>query len=289
LIHHKKLNCAPKVDYIKPPAGRHVTPWAMHPKAIRGQLAVSVVPSNLTSWMPPIGNQDQIGACNTYGTLDAACTSLKKAGHSLPSYLARQPTYALVRCIEAASSTGRPPKSITDCGANPDDVRIVLANYGAMTAIQECGIDGPSDAFSQYEDQHVNDLPTLESAVACHAFRLVGAYDITSLDGDARLLAWSQALAAGYGVGFSLYAADDRFQGYSGGVLPDPPDGAGCDHWIYSVGVDADTMLPVGVNSWSKGWGIPWQSAPGGCVLLGPGTVQAADCVIVYSVEEVTP
>jgi hypothetical protein len=83
MIHYQRLNCAPKQDYRPPRPGRLKLSWNLHPKAAQSSVLQA---SDLTPWMPPVGNQDQIGACNSYGTKDGASTSLVKAGHPVPDY-----------------------------------------------------------------------------------------------------------------------------------------------------------------------------------------------------------
>jgi hypothetical protein len=284
MIHYQRLGCAPKQDYRPPRPGRLKLSWNLHPKAMQSSVLQA---SDLTPCMPPVGNQDQIGACNSYGTKDGAATSLAKAGKPLPGYLAALPLYRGVRCLERAQSTSSALPPLTDCGAGPDDVLTFAQHFGIQTSQQECGEAGPSDKLSQYEDAHVNDEPTLGEFEHDSSFRLVGGFDITST-GDQRLLDVSNALAAGYAVGISVYAADARYQGYNVGVLPDPPAGAGNDHWNYLVGLDLTTgPLFAGVNSWTSGWGRAWGSAPGGLWLGGPGIIQAADALIAYAVSEV--
>jgi len=286
MIHYQRLNCAPKQDYRPPRPGRLKLSWNLHPKAAQSSVLQA---SDLTPWMPPVGNQDQIGACNSYGTKDGASTSLVKAGHPVPGYFAALHLYRATRCMERAAAGLDPATNpLTDSGANPDDVLAVIHNWGMQTSAAECGEIGPSAALSAYEDQHCNDEPTAREFEQDSSFKVVGGFDITST-GDQRLLDVSNALAAGYAVGISVYAADARFQGYSSGVLPDPPAGAGCDHWNYLVGLDLTTgPLFVGVNSWTAtNWGRAWGSAPGGLWLGGPGIIQAADALIVYAVSEV--
>ena len=242
--------------------------------------------------MPAIGNQDRIGACSGYGTKDAIATSLAKAGRKLPGYLAALPLYRATRCLERAGACLDPATNpLTDSGASPDDVCKVMSNFGAQTTFDECGIAGPCDALSQYEDEHVNDEPTLYEFEMNDKFKVVGAFDIVST-GSQRIVDVATALASGYAVGISVYAADDRFQSYPGGVMPNPPPRVGCDHWNYLVGLYLDaaqTPIFVGVNSWSASWGLRWGKAPGGLWLGGPAIIHAADCLIAYAVKEVLP
>ena len=287
MIHYQRHGCPPLSDYKKPRDGRLVIPWAMHPRALRGD---SFVPSDLTPFLPCIYNQDRIGACSACGSVGAAQTTLKKAGVALPGIAAPLSVYTPTRAIERAvdhPSGTLPP--LTDTGAYPDDALRVMQLYGMRTTVQECGEAGPSEALSEYEDAHVNDEPNLLGFEQAAAFRLLGGFDIVTT-GQQRLDDVAAALAAGYAVGRSVYASDDRFQRYVGGVMPAPPANVWCDHWIYTVGCYKDaagTMIFPSVNSWSTNWGESWGSAPGGMFRAGPADIQAADAVIVFAVTEV--
>ena len=289
MIHYQRLGIAPLVDYRGPRPGRVVVPWSMHPKAALRGTQSTLQPSDLTPFMPAVGNQSRIGACNSYGTKDAIYTSLQKRTGVFLAYRAALPLYRATRCMERAAG-GDTSAPLTDSGAWPDDVLTVTHMWGMQTSQQECGEAGPSDALSQYENDHVNDEPTLREFELDSSFCDVGGFDITSA-GKQRLLDVSDALASGFAVGVAVYAADDRFQQYTGGIMPDPPAGAGCDHWVYIVGMYLDAAgspVFVVVNSWTAQWGTSWSKAPGGVFLAGPGIIQAADCLIAYSVQEVT-
>ena len=288
MIHYQRHNLPPLVDYLKPRDGRFVVPWAMHPNALRG---AAFQPSDLTPFLPCIYNQDRIGECSACGSVGAVQTTLAKAGVSLPGIIAPLSVYTPTRAIERAAAypSGTLPP-LTDTGAYPDDALKVLQLYGARTTLQECGEAGPSDALSQYEDEHVNDEPRLLGMEQAAVFRLLGGFDIVT-SGQQRLADVAAALAAGYAVGRSVYASDDRFQRYVGGVMPDPPPGAGCDHWIFTAGCYKDaagTMIFLSVNSWGM-WGEPWGSSPGGMFRAGPADIQAADCLIAFAVTEAQP
>jgi hypothetical protein len=259
-----------------------VMPWHMHPKTTRfSQLTAS----DLTPHMPPIGDQNRIGACSAYGTKDGIWTSMSAAQCPPPGYFAALPLYRAVRCVERSG----PSEPLTDCGADPDDVLKVAQVWGIQTSQRECGQPGPSRELSQYEDQHVNDEPTLEEFQQDATFRIVGGFDIVST-GAQRLLDVSNALASGFAVGISVAASDDRYQQYDGGILADPPAGAELDHYNYLAGLDLSTGSPlfVGVNSWDVGYGRAWGSAPGGCWLGGSAIIHASDRLVVYAVQGAT-
>ena len=281
MIHYQAHDCPPLSDYKKPRDGRLVIPWAMHPRALR---AAPFQPSDLTPFLPCIYNQDRIGACSACGSVGAAQTTLKKAGVALPGIAAPLSVYTPTRAIERAvdhPSGTLPP--LTDTGAYPDDALRVMQLYGMRTTLEECGEAGPSEALSQYEDAHVNDEPNLLGFEQAAAFRLLGGFDIVTT-GQQRLNDVAAALAAGYAVGISVYASDDRFQRYVGGIMPDPPEGSQMDHWNYVAKCEMDaTGSPVFtvVNSWGD-WG------EGGLWRCGPRTIQVSDCLICFAITTVT-
>jgi hypothetical protein len=287
LIHFQRFGIArPASDYRPPRANRMVVPWRFHPKAAR---ATQPTASDITPHMPPIGNQDRIGACAGYGTKDGIWTSFSAAQIPLPGYPVALPPYRGTRCLERSG----PDEPLTDCGADPNDVLRFAQRFGLQTSMQECGQPGPGPALSQYENQHVNDEPTLEEFEDDHTLRVVGGYDIVST-GKQRLLDVSSALASGCAVGISVYASDDRYQQYDGGILADPPKGAGCDHFNYLVGMYFDAAAglwrPVGVNSWTEGWGCRWGAGParGGMWVGSPAILDASDRLVAYSVSKGT-
>ena len=82
MIHHLKLDCPPLFDYRRPPDGRHVIPWSMHPKARTARRA-AFQPVDLTPFVPCVYNQSRIGECSACGSIGAAQTSLAKAGKQI--------------------------------------------------------------------------------------------------------------------------------------------------------------------------------------------------------------
>ena len=286
MIHYRKHGqCVePIADYLRNPLGRAVVPWNLHPRGLR---SFGPIPSaDLRPFISAIGDQSQIGACTAYGTKDGMATSMARAGIAAGAYFAALPLYRGTRCIERASAypSGGLPR-LTDSGACPDDVLKVATTFGIQSSDDECGEAGPSEALSQFENEHVNDEPTLLEFEHDSTFKIVGAFDIVST-GQTRIDDVRRAHEAGFSVGISVHASDDRYQNYLGGVMPDPPAGAGCNHWNYLAGnyIDATgTPIFFGVNSWSKKWGEAglWRG--------GPGIIHAADCLIVYSVSKVQP
>jgi hypothetical protein len=172
---------------------------------------------------------------------------------------------------------------LTDSGANPDDAYTALTLYGCQSTADECGELGPSSKLTAYEEAHVNDEIVGEELIADSTFRLVGQFEIMSIGQD-RLDAVAQAIASKFAVGISVYASDDRFQGYTGGLMAGPPAGFFPDHWVYITKfyTDASGHRVYGlVNSWGELWGI------GGEFLACEAVILAADCLMVASVAEV--
>ena len=286
MIHHVKHGSAaiPGGDYRPPRPGRLVVPWALHPKATRG---AAIVPSDLTPFVPCIYDQGQIGECSACGTAGGIQTSLKRAGVPLPGILAPLPIYRATRALERGADhpDGTLPP-LADTGAMPDDAFHAINWFGGQTTQDECGEVGPSSTLTAYEEAHCNDEPTIDEFEHSARFKVAGAYDIVST-GDQRANDVAGALAAGFDVGGSVYAADDRFQSYVGGVMPPAPAGAMCDHWVHIVGCFIDAKgqpIFVWANSWGLGWGTSYGALPGGCFLTTSAQVIDADCLIVYSV-----
>jgi hypothetical protein len=267
--------------YRPVPAGRAQIPWHLHPRS----RAAGVIPSSvdLTPFRPPIYDQGSIGECSGEGTVGSVTTTLAKAGTPVSALLSPLSVYRLGRCIERALkySGGVLPK-LTDSGANPDDVFRALNLYGVATCQDVAGVPGPCAALTAYEEAHVNDEPSLEELELDDKFKALGQFLITST-GQQRLDDVARALASGFAVGFSVYASDDRFQRYAGGVMGPPPSGVYCDHWVYMTGfVTSVTNHRIyrAPNSWGEGWGE--QGEFQACEEI----VLASDCVEVASVKK---
>jgi hypothetical protein len=177
--------------------------------------------------------------------------------------------------------SGGPLPPLTDSGADPMDAYLALETYGCQTTMQECGEAGPSDKLTAYEEAHVNDPIVGEELIADSSFKTAGQFVITSID-QQRLNDVAQAIASKFAVGVAVYAADDRFQSYTGGVMAAPPAGSVPDHWVYATKfyTDASGHRVYGLpNSWSELWGL------GGEFLACEDIILASDCIIVASVE----
>jgi hypothetical protein len=184
----------------------------------------------------------------------------------------------------AADWSGGSLPPLADSGANPDDAYLALQLYGCRTTVDECGEAGPSAALTAYEEAHVNDPIVAEELILDTRFKTVGQFAITST-GQQRLDDVARAVASKFAVGVSVYAADDRFQGYTQGIMAGPPENSVPDHWVYLTKfyTDASSHRVFGLpNSWSELWGL------GGEFLACEAIILAADCLMVASVTEVT-
>jgi hypothetical protein len=242
--------------YRPVPAGVRESLWRLHPKAIRGGKAPD---TNLEPFAPAVDDQDGVGQCTGQAVTCAVMTTLAKAGTPVPAYLDPQAAYRLARCMERSYSypwTGGPPK-LQDVGADPNMVYLAGNQWGFPTLIDTFNLPGPCPELSLAYGVHANDEPHLDDLQASDDFKVIGQHRVLST-GQQRIEEVRTALAAGFAVTISVYASDDRFQSYVGGVLPPAPEGSGCDHLVCLVGDFTDatggTVL-VGQNSWGKNWG----------------------------------
>ena len=278
-IGHKRLGATPKIDYRRPPLGRLLVPWHLHPYA-----NVSIPSSyDLTPFRPAIYNQGELGECTACGTVGSIQTTLAAAGHRVSPPLAPLSLYRPTRMLERANEwTGGPLPPLTDSGANPADAYSALQLYGCRTTMDECGEAGPSDALTAYEESHVNDPIAAEELIKDSSFKTLGQFVITST-GQQRLDDVAAAISSKYAVGVAVYAADDRFQSYTTGIMAGPPDGSEPDHWVYATKFypDASGHRVYGLpNSWSEAWGLK------GEFLACEAIILAADCLMVASITE---
>lgn len=279
-IWHKRLHVTSKVDYRRPSERSLLVPWHLHPKS-SAPISTSY---DLTSFRAPIYNQGGIGSCTACGTIGSVQTSLAAAGRTISPPLAPLSLYRPTRMLARAKDwNGGPLPPLTDSGANPADAYQALTSYGCQTTVEECGEMGPSDTLTSYEEEHVNDLIVAEDLILDATFKVTGQFAIVS-SGSQRLKDVAQAVSSKFAVGVSVYAADDRFQGYTGGIMAGPPVGSIPDHWVYITRYYQDAAgdfifgLP---NSWSEAWGI------NGEFLAFQDVILAADCLMVASVTPV--
>ena len=278
-IWHTRHGLPPKIDYRRPPAEREIVSWSLHPRSS------SPIPAScdLTPCRPPIYDQGAIGECTACGTIGSVQTTLAAAGRPISPPLAPLSLYRPTRMLERANVwSGGPLPPLTDSGADPSSAYTALQLYGCRTTVDECGEADPSNALTAYEEAHVNDPIVAEELIRDEKFKTSGQYAITST-GSQRLSDVAQAVASRFAVGVSVYAADDRFQGYTGGIMAGPPAGTVPDHWVYVTKfyTDASSHRVYGLpNSWGTLWGL------GGEFLACEDLILASDCLIVASVTE---
>ena len=278
-IWHKHLNLPPKVDYRRPPKGRLLVPWHLHPKSS------TPIPTSydLTPFRPAIYNQGSLGSCTACGTVGSVQTSLGAAGQGLPVPLAPLSLYRTTRMLERASNwPGATLPPLSDSGANPVDAYTALTLYGCQNTVIECGEIEPSDELTAYEETHVNDPIVAEELIHDARFKTTGQFAIVTT-GQQRLDDVAAALASKFAVGVPVYAADDRFQSYTSGIMAPPPSGSELDHWVYATKfyTDATGHRVYGLpNSWSRLWGLDGEFWACEAIIL------AADYLMVASVLE---
>jgi len=246
------------LGYRPVPSGRHEDIWHTHPKAARaGQVSPD---RTLEMFAPPVDDQGSVGQCTGQAVTCGDSTSLAAAGVPVSGFLCAQSPYRMARCMERApfwNGQGDPP-ALQDNGADPNLVHLALTKYGCSTSDELEGYPGPCPGLTEAYEANVNREPDLAELAEDDAFKLVGQYRVTST-GAQRILDVRAALAAGFAFTLSVYASDDRFQNYVGGVLPPAPDGSPCNHLIAGIGGFTDAASAsvfICQNSWSKDWGI---------------------------------
>jgi hypothetical protein len=273
--HFRATNSVPKPGYRPVPPGVRELPWDLHPMA----AATGALPREV-DWLKFYLKyfQGDTGSCVGHGTVNGVNTTLGVAGLTPPEPLCPLSVYTNARCMERIVHKYRMP--LGDNGTDPNLAAIGISTWGIATCREWMRVDGPGEEYTRALEAMVNHEPKLGQFQSADRFRVIGQHIIISTD-QQRLDDVATALAAGFGVGISVYASDDRFQGYSSGVLPDPPPGAKCDHWVALGGYETigTTRVLRGMNSW-KGWG------EGGAFSCGPRTILAADCIAVYSVRQ---
>jgi hypothetical protein len=182
------------------------------------------------------------------------------AGVPLPNYLDPQAAYRLARCMERAYGypwTGGNPPALEDVGADPNMVYLGINRWGCPRSSDTFGFDGPCPDLTAAYGQHANDEPMLGDMEDADDFKVVGQQAVFST-GQQRILDVRAANASNFPVTMSVYASDDRFQGYIGGVMGPAPAGSSCNHLVCIVGNYTDatgaTIFLV-QNSWSRSWG----------------------------------
>lgn len=136
---------------------------------------------------------------------------------------------------------GNPDGPIVDVGASPGTVVLGARQVGVVSEAA-----WPSDDLGVINEPV--DFFSLERAVE---FRVK---DIAAIeeDGEARVAAIRQALAASYPVAFGMYV-DDAFEGWRGEDVYTGRGGGG-GHCVRAIGFAPGKVLVA--NSWSEQWGF---------------------------------
>ncbi len=266
--------------YRPVPAGVRQDPWHLHRKSYASEPISDAV--DMTPYRPPIFDQGQTGSCVGHGTVGAVMTTLAKAGTPASELLCPLSVYRLARCMDRTLSWyGSPsPPPLMDDGTDPDLAMHAIATWGIATCRELLGVDGPGSDYTARLEAEVNREPMLGELEASDAFKLVGQHAILS-GGQQRLDDVARALDSGFAVGLAVYASDNRFQCYVGGVLMQAPAVSRCDHWTYLTGFYTDATghrIYRGVNSWGPSWG------ESGEFLACEGVILDSDCLEAMSV-----
>jgi hypothetical protein len=250
-----------------------------HPK-IKAALAAHrsgavPLPSSvdLSSYSPPILNQNVTGACVDHAFAGAVVTSLAAQAKPLGFVPSPLTLYAAVRGAERALTippgTTQIPK-LTDSGSQVATVMSVAATLGVVPMVAPTPDGYNSDVWSG----NVLDEPDTQKLQAAGQKLLFGPYlfDLTAPNA-------SDVLATALSIGIAIQVAfncDDAFQNLEPGqiaVAPvDAPDDGG--HSVFLSGyytLTAETAgLAVGTRIFllTNSWGDPWCN--GGRADVGP-------------------
>jgi hypothetical protein len=241
------------------PAGRIEDQWHQHPRAARaGQASPD---SDMKSSLPPVDDQNGCSQCTGQAVTGAAMTTLAAAARPVNGYLDPQAAYRLARCIERAQMypwNGGQLPTLQDNGADPNLVHLAGSEYGFARTLDTFGYPGPCPALTADYATYVNVEPQMMELECSDDFKLLGQFRVQST-GAQRIADVRAALASRFAVTLSVYASDDRFQGYVGGLMPPKPDGADDDHLIFCYGCFTDATgatVFLCQNSWGVGFGM---------------------------------
>jgi hypothetical protein len=241
------------------PAGRIEDQWHQHPKAARaGQASPD---SDWTVYLPPGDDQNGCSQCTGHAVTGADMTTLSAAGRPVNGYLDPQAAYRLARCMERAQwypwNGGQLP-TLQDNGADPNLVHLAGSKYGFARTLDTFGLEGPCQRLTECYAMTVNGEPMIGELESSDEFKLLGQFRVQST-GQQRIADVRAALASRFAVTLSVYASDERFQGYCGGLMPPKPEGADDDHLIFCYGCFTDATgatVFLCQNSWGVGYGM---------------------------------
>lgn len=209
----------------------HLAGVALHTNA-RTLLGTSEPPDQamgLLDKAPPIWDQGQYSACVGFAWARLLSTM---DGRIFSPWA----VYALARMVY------EPGAPLRDEGSMP---------HSAAMGIDEWGVA----LHSEWPFEGINAKPGLAELEGCEKFQSFKPLKIYGT-GEARSLQVRRALSTGHPVVFGI-DVDQRFEDYSGGVLPYTAGDLG-GHYLCALGYDtsaAGTVTFIGQNSWSESWG----------------------------------
>lgn len=235
------------------------------------------LPAKVDLWphVPPIWNQETIGACTAHGSLRVFLTEAIKQGLSLPM-LSRLQQYFDARALEGTPSV--------DSGAQVRDAIKVLHTVG-------CGLeaDWPYDVakFAQRPPDKLYVEAKQHMSVRYQRV-LVGG------PGAPMRTALASGLAITFGFPVPASFEDGSWEpGTEPLPLPGPDEGFIGGHCVAVTGYDFSGHTPYFIcdNSWDVSWGGTWggQGCPGGRFALAadwfsPGRGLASDLWVIQAV-----
>jgi hypothetical protein len=227
------------------------------PKAHQGALPTKA--SVKTEWLPPVGDQGNVGSCFIWASVYGLATyyaASKKQKAPKSSDLQAAPVYSYIH-YEAANKTATNTCNGGQIGKALDWLR---ANGGTPTlATAPNGKQGPKTACQ-------SDWSTYQSkTVAPDASFNIPAYQVTQINGSDGLKNIRTVIASGVPIGFGTCLYTD-FKPYKGNPKPYVGNGTiliengqKSAHAMMIVGYDDNYQSSKGAvqvqNSWGKKWG----------------------------------
>lgn len=212
----------------------------------------------------PILDQSNAGSCTGHGTAQALYTAFSIDGEPLAWCPSPKGVYANVRAKERADTTpsGATLPVLTDSGAMPSDIMVVISTYGIMPmqAPSPQGYISDVDASNVNEDPKLGDLEKEALCIVTGEYRI----DETASDFIAQVctaLASGGAKGLGAPIGLGIFV-DTAFENWDPSQPPlstvnlNDPQGGG--HWVCATSYRTDANGKIvfrGPNSWGVGWG----------------------------------
>lgn len=257
--------------------------------------------ASLANSRGPLVNQGGTGHCVGAGTAQAVYTSAAASGSPLPFFPSPRGIYQLARILERTDSS----QKLTDSGAMPSDVLIVLRQFG-VEPIHLPNPDGRYDDVMGPDDvaamnlyppvtiiPNVNDEPSLLDLETSGLRLLTGEYRIDETNPNfAAQIQASIASNAAAGIGIFVDTAFMSWSGIAGPISSidlNDPNGGG--HWLaldYYYTHSTFGLVFGGPNSWGEGWPsqpMPYNGSPfwrPGCYEITASCLQKvmSDCLL---------